>query len=71
MMNNAVREVLFVTGREGGFQPGNFGQHLIDTFFAADSVNFAKLSMAFPEYGRAVAASKFEGPEALRNLLED
>lgn len=71
MMNNIVREVLFITGREGGIQPGSFGQHLIETFFLADSSNFAKLSMAFPEYARAVAASKFEGPDALMALLDE
>lgn len=65
MNTNATREVIFIFGGNGGFQPGSFAESLIGAFAKADSSNFAKLALVFPEYAEAVSVAKTEGVAAL------
>lgn len=71
MDQNVIREVLYFYGAPGGWQPGSFAEALIRALTLADSVNFAKLKSAFPDYGEAVAIAKSVGIEALASQLPE
>ena len=44
-----ARHVLWHYGAEGGYQPGNFTQRLMQTVDAADVVHTARLRVMYPE----------------------
>ena len=53
--------------------PGSFTQALVNAFCKADSENFARLTLAFPEIGAAMYLYKFEedGHAELLKMAED
>lgn len=71
LTRNVIEEVRFVLVGQGGFQPGSFSESLIHTFARADAFNFARLSSAFPDYGRAIDAYKAGGNDALDALVAE
>lgn len=70
-VSNEAREVLYMFGHSDvGITPGGFGEALISAFAKADSFNFARLSSAFPEYGRLIHIIK-NSPNGREELLAD
>ena len=58
--------------RREGFPPGSFTEALLLAFARADSRNFMKLDMAFPDYGGAMRLAKEEldGIDKLRAIFK-
>ena len=58
--------------RGEGFPPGSFTEALLLAFARADSRNFMKLDMAFPDYGGAMRLAKEEldGIDKLRAIFK-
>ena len=66
-----AREVLGMYGDPLGWMPGSFGEALITTFMKADAINFAKLSVIYPDYGSMISLVKNHenGIDELRELV--
>lgn len=58
--------------RGEGYPPGSFTEALLLAFARADSQNFMKLAMAFPDYGEAMRLAKEEldGIDKLRAIFK-
>lgn len=58
--------------RGEGYPPGSFTEALLLAFARADSLNFMKLDMAFPDYGEAMRLAKEEldGIDKLRAIFK-
>lgn len=57
-----------------GTKPGSFVSALLHAFSKADPSNFQKLSLGFPEYGKAMAMAMLGidgGMNAIRNYLKE
>jgi hypothetical protein len=68
---DVAAHVLWHFGR-GGYRPGSFIEALLAAFAKADSHNFMRLEMAYPEYGQAmfVAKETIGGIDALEKVLK-
>ncbi|MFE9949344.1 hypothetical protein ACFYRJ_17635 [Streptomyces sp. NPDC005531] len=55
---DTARHVLWHYGSEGGLQPGNGTQRLMEAIDAADMVNVERLRLGFPELVTAMLAAK-------------
>lgn len=55
-----ARYVLFAFGAEGGWQPGNYTEHLISLIARADRENAAKLATIYPAEAAAVHLAKYD-----------
>lgn len=58
--------------RGEGYPPGSFTETLLLAFARADSRNFMKLDMAFPDYGEAMylAKEELDGIDKLRAIFK-
>lgn len=67
-----ARHVLWHYGDENlGVQPGGFMTLILQAFDRADQQNFAKLSDAFPLYGRFVREVKYGDIENVRRIVKE
>jgi len=60
-----ARHVLWHNGDRRGQEPGSFTTKLLEAWARADMSNAARLTLAFPELGAAVAISQRAGSDAL------
>lgn len=60
-----ARHVLWHNGDRRGQEPGSFTAKLLEAWARADMSNAARLTLAFPELGTAVAISQRAGSDAL------
>lgn len=61
----AARHVLWHNGDPRGQEPGSFTTKLLEAWTRADHENSARLAMAFPVLGTAVAISQMQGSDAV------
>lgn len=62
--------VLWLIGEDGGYQPGNFVEKLLDAFHAADPTNHALLALGFPGEAEAMRIAGYRtGAEMLRHIF--
>lgn len=57
----------------GAYRPGSFIENLLRAFASADTINFRRLSAAFPEYGwpMQVAMTDEQGKDDILSALRD
>ena len=55
-----ARHVLWMFGREGGYQPGTFSQKLLELLAYAPPVQMAKLALGYPVETEAVRLAKYD-----------
>lgn len=60
-----ARHVLWHNGDPRGYEPGSFTTKLLEAWARADLENGARLALAFPILGQAVAISREQGSDAL------
>lgn len=61
----AARHVLWQIGDPRGYEPGSFTTKLLEAWTCADPGNAARLTLAFPILGTAVAISRGLGADEL------
>lgn len=61
----AARQVLWHNGDPRGIEPGSFVTKLLEAWTRADLGNSARLTLAFPILGQAIAISREQGSDAV------